>query len=371
MNSISKKAKAKLLPIFIIIAFLLLPVGILLFNSSGNPQPFLDENGVILPNSLSEKIFVEINGVKQGMFIKSKDVNHPVLLYLHGGMPDYFLSEDYPTQLEENFTVVWWEQRGSGISFDKSIEKDSITDEQLIEDTVVLTNYLRERFHQEKIYLMGHSGGTYFGIQAAAQNPELFYAYIAVAQITDQLRSEMIAREYMISEYSKLGNVKMVEKLNAAPVTMENGASHEYQGIRDNAMHALGIGTMHNMHSILYGLFLPSLRFKEYSLSDKFNLWRAKIRNGISVIWEKALASDLRTQVTHLDIPIYFFEGIYDYTCNYSLAKDYFNKIEAPVKGFYTFQNSAHSPIFEEPDLVEKIMREDVLNSQTTLADNQ
>jgi pimeloyl-ACP methyl ester carboxylesterase len=100
-------------------------------------------------------------------------------------------------------------------------------------------------------------------------------------------------------------------------------------------------------------------------------LWRAKIRNGISVIWEKALASDLRTQVTHLDIPIYFFEGIYDYTCNYSLAKDYFNKIEAPVKGFYTFQNSAHSPIFEEPDLVEKIMREDVLNSQTTLADNQ
>jgi hypothetical protein len=34
---------------------------------------------------LSEKIHVNINGAKQGMFIKSSDINHPVLLFLLGG----------------------------------------------------------------------------------------------------------------------------------------------------------------------------------------------------------------------------------------------------------------------------------------------
>ena len=89
-------------------------MGVLLAVSPGKPEPFLDENGKPLAGSISEKIFIDINGVQQGMFIKSRDVTHPVLLYLHGGMPDYFLTQKYPTGLEDDFTVVWWEQRGSG-----------------------------------------------------------------------------------------------------------------------------------------------------------------------------------------------------------------------------------------------------------------
>ena len=64
--------------------------------SPGKPQPYVDKNGNPLAGSISEKVFVDINGVKQGMFIKSKDVTHPVLLYLHGGMPDYFLYPEIP-----------------------------------------------------------------------------------------------------------------------------------------------------------------------------------------------------------------------------------------------------------------------------------
>ncbi len=58
----------------------------LLLVSPGKPVPFLDAAGKPLRGSLSEKIFVEINGTRQGMFIKSKDVANPVLLYVHGGM---------------------------------------------------------------------------------------------------------------------------------------------------------------------------------------------------------------------------------------------------------------------------------------------
>ena len=84
--------------------------------SPGNPKQFLDKNGNKLKNSISEKVFLDINGSKQGMFIKSKNLNNPVILYLHGGMPVYFLTEKYPTHLEDNFTIVWREQKNCGIS---------------------------------------------------------------------------------------------------------------------------------------------------------------------------------------------------------------------------------------------------------------
>jgi pimeloyl-ACP methyl ester carboxylesterase len=98
-------------------------------------------------------------------------------------------------------------------------------------------------------------------------------------------------------------------------------------------------------------------------------LWRAKAKAGVHPLWNTILASDLSKQVPELDIPIYFFHGIYDYTVSYDLAKDYFNMIKAPVKGFYTFEKSAHSPMFEEPELFREILEKDVLRSSIKLAD--
>ena len=89
-------------------------------------------------------------------------------------MPEYFLTERYPTGLENDFTVVWWEQRGAGLSYSPDIAPETMTLEQFIADTLSVTNYLRNRFGKEKIYLMAHSGGTFIGLQAAARAPELY-----------------------------------------------------------------------------------------------------------------------------------------------------------------------------------------------------
>ena len=370
-HSLARKAGRIMLMITsIILAAILILLGVLEFWSyPGKPKPFVDQNGKPLPSSISEKVFVDINGVKQGMFIKSKDVNHPVLLYLHGGMPDYFLTEHYPTGLEDYFTVVWWEQRGSGISYSPNIPRETKTAEQMISDTLAMTNYLRQSFGKEKIYLMGHSGGTFIGIQAAARAPELYYAYIGVAQMENQLKSEKLAYDYMLQQFQANGNTNMVRKLEAAPVTLTGGTPDAYRALRDPAMHSLGIGTMHNMNSVVTGIVLPSFQSPEYTLTEKVHTWSAKATSGIAMLWNDMITTDLSKEVTKFDIPIYFFSGIYDYTCNYTLAKDYFEKINAPVKGFYTFEYSAHSPMFEEPEKVQKIIREDVLTGTNNLAD--
>ena len=356
-----------------VLAISLAALGLLLAWSPGRPQPFLDESGAPLAGSLSEKIRVEINGVAQGMFIKSKDVHNPVLLFVHGGpgMPEYWLTQRYPTGLEDHFTVVWWEQRGAGLSYSPDIPPETMTVAQFVADTLSVTRYLLDRFGQEKLYLMGHSWGSYIGIQAAAQAPELYHAYIGVGQVSYQLQSEQLAYEYALDYYRQNGNRRMVRRLEAAPPTMTVPLPAAYEALRDAYMHGAGIGTTREMQSVITGIFLPSWQFREYTLTEKLNLWRGKIasRSREFGLWDTVQATDLSQQVTDLALPVYFFHGQYDYTCAYPLARAYFEKLDAPLKGFYTFENSAHTPIFEEPETALAILLQDVLNETPSLAD--
>lgn len=354
------------------LACLLGVVGVLLFWSyPGRPKAFVDETGAPLPGSISEKVFIDVNGARQGMIIETKDPSNPVLLYLHGGMPDYFLSKRYPTGFEDIFTVVWWEQRGSGLSYSPEIPKESLTTEQFIADTLQVTDYLRRRFGQERIYLMGHSGGTFFGIQAAARAPERFHAYIGVAQMTNQLESEQLAYNFMLRRFREIGDAEMVRKLEAAPVTLAGGTPPGYLAVRDPGMHRLGVGTMHEMTDFMHGLVLGSLQSREYTLGEKVGLWRGKFSAGVSSLWSEVITTDLAATLPRVEVPVYFLHGSYDYTVSYTLAKAYFEQLRAPMKGFYTFEQSAHSPMFEEPEKTLRILREDVLAATVRLADAQ
>ena len=79
-------------------------LGALLLWSRGKPRLLLDSNGRALANSISEKTWIEINGIEQGMFIESQNDGNPVLLMVHGGpgMPDHFLTDRYPTGLRNS-----------------------------------------------------------------------------------------------------------------------------------------------------------------------------------------------------------------------------------------------------------------------------
>ena len=345
-----------------ICCIILVLIAVVLWNSPGILPAFTDGHGVVIPNSISEKGYIEINGSRLGFIIKGKNLDNPILLYLHGGMPDYFLTQDHPTGLEDVFTVVWWDQRGAGLSSGAKFGRNTGALETMLSDTKEVANYLRKRFSKDKIFLMAHSGGTYLGIKAIERFPELFIAYIGVAQISNQKLSEMKAYDYIFEQYSKDNSKsKIVELLRKSRFSMSDPIPLDYLKIRDKAMHDLGVGTMRKMADVVSGVFIPSLLFKEYSVSEKIGLWKAKANSGISMIWDDILSHDLSKESTTFSIPVYFLEGIYDYTCSYELAHEYFSKINAPKKEFITFKNSAHSPIFEEPEESIRVMKEKVL----------
>jgi pimeloyl-ACP methyl ester carboxylesterase len=246
-----------------------------------------------------------------------------------------------------------------------------VTVEQLLADTLALTNHLRRRFGKDRIYLMGHSGGSFLGMHAVARAPELYHAYIGVAQMANQLRSEKRAYDYMLGRCRTERRTALARKLEAAPVTLEDGVPPAYLRVRDEAMHALGVGTMREMRSVVTGLFLTSLRNRGYTLAEKISLWRGKAATGVSSMWREMLATDLAEHVPEVGVPVYFLHGVHDYTCTYAEASAYFDSLTAPLKGFYTFSKSAHSPMFEEPDKVMAILREDVVNGTNRLADRK
>lgn len=350
-------------------------VYIILPPSFGTMKSLRDENGRILEGSISEKIHVDINGTSLGMFIVGKDTSKPILLFLGGGpgIPEYFLETQYPSGLENDFVVCYLEYRGTSLSYHPDILPETLTTEQYLEDAVGVTNYLRERFGQEKIYLMGHSFGTYIGILTASRHSELYHAYIAMSQITDQEKSEQLAYHYMLEQYQQANKTKMITEFERYPIMSDDEAYKSYfnSSLRDTAMHELGVGTMHNMNSVITGIFFPSLRCTVYTPAERINIWRGKALSQASPAVADVTRFHAFLEVPTLDIPIYFLAGIYDYTCSHSLQREFYDQIQAPVKAFYTFHHSAHSPLFEEPVKAGLILREDVLAGNVNHADRQ
>ena len=359
-----------LVTLSIIIGLLVCLFIFLLIKSPGKPEQYLDNIGKPIVGSISEKTFVIIGGVKQGMFIRSKNLNNPILLYVHGGpaFPNYFLIDKYKPELEDYFTVCYWEQRGGGLSYTPEVSLRSMNFKQLASDAIEVTNYLRKRFNKEKVYIFAHSGGTPIALLAVHKAPELYSAYIAMAQITNQKESEKIAYKYMLDEYSRKGNKKAVNDLHQYNVLKSDSNIVPFfkSVVRDKSMHELGIGTMHQMNSIFYDIFVPVWTCKAYTLTEKINIWRSKFSFVPKTnLIDELFSRDFASEINKIEIPVYFFSGKYDLTVNVDLSKAYMKQLQAPKKGFYTFNKSAHSPLFEEPEKFKKILKNDVLYGLT------
>jgi pimeloyl-ACP methyl ester carboxylesterase len=214
-----------------------------------------------------------------------------------------------------------------------------MTVDQFVSDTLAVTNYLRSRFGKEKIYLMGHSWGSFIGIQAAARGRSVLRLHWYGPDVVSTGIREAGLRIHARTVQAR-GRQVLVHRLRKAPVIAEGGTPEKYLALLDQAMHALGIGTTRDMESVITGIFIPSWLVREHTLREK---------------------TDLATVVPMLQIPVYFFHGRHDYTCSYDLAKEYFRKLKVPLKGFYTFENSAHSPVLEEAEKARSILQEDVL----------
>ena len=146
----------------------------------------------------------------------------------------------------------------------------------------------------------------------------------------------------MMDKYTEDGNKKAINKLKKYHVleSDSNIISFYNSKIRDQYMHQLGIGTMHKMKSVFWEIFIPVWTCKAYTIKEKINIWKSKLSFLPKTnLIKEMLKTDFTLRVPLLEIPVYFFSGKYDLTVNINFSKVYLNKLNAPLKGFYTFNN--------------------------------
>jgi pimeloyl-ACP methyl ester carboxylesterase len=306
-----------------------------------------------------------INGVPQGIIIRGTDTSRPVLLFVHGGpgMPSYsYLSNEFKNGMEKLFTVCYWDQRGAGLSYTGNTDTSGMNLAQLVKDGVAVSQYLRKKFNKQKIYLLGHSWGTWLGSFIVRSNPELYYAYIGIGQLGNPYASETASRNFVLEKAAKQGDEEMLRNMQQyplPPITADGKTWERYLLVERQYVFALG-GARHGKKRTKLDIAREILFCREYSVRDKWNYEKGLFFSQ-NTLWPAMIRLDLNVELPEQSIPVYIFQGIHDHQTDYTLAKAYFDHLKAPEKKFYTFSSSAHSPHLEEYDLFESILRKDVL----------
>lgn len=305
--------------------------------------PILDANGQPIPGSIATLEKVDLNGSQQWISIRGKDVNKPVLLFLAGGPGGSQLVTERRALagLEDHFVVVNWEQPGAGKSFD-AVDRSTLTPERYISDGLELAAYLRERFDEEKVYVLGESWGSALGIWMVQREPESFHAFIGTGQMVAVLETDLMCYDFAMKLAQERGDTQKIEQLQKQgppPYYGKGMAMKEAVYLMDT------FNYMNQNPAIADDGFdtFQDLASPEYGLYDKVNWFRGVLET-LDIVYPQLWEVDLRTQATQLEVPVYFLLGRHDVNAPPVLAEEYYELLNAPHKELIWFEHSGHNP---------------------------
>ena len=326
--------------------------------------------GIKVPEQIPEGLFlneakaVTLGGVEQYVSVKGTKPENPILLFLHGGPGSTVTGTSYLYQSpwEKYYTVVNWDQRCSGktASISGTETQEMITAERIIQDAVELTDYLREKYHKDKIILIGHSWGTYLGANLASRYPEKYYAYISTGTMVHSRREFDVQCDYYEKKFTEAGDQKKLAALKALGSTREEAFWKEWQVEGGLGMNKIlikeGNSTVKatGMLSAFRHVILPALWSSEYKLKDSLHLTAYKAYP--HVIEKEMPVFDAEKLGLEYRIPVYYIEGDQDYQTPYVLAEELYEKTVAPDKAYYLLKNCAHSWEIDAPEQMAEIM---------------
>ena len=305
--------------------------------------PITDANGSVIPGSIAALEKVELNGSQQWISIRGEDVNKPILLFLAGGPGGSQLVTERRAlgALEEHFVVVNWEQPGAGKSFD-AVDHSTLTPERYITDGIALVNYMRERFDEDKVYVLGESWGSALGIWMVQRDPELFHAFIGTGQMVAFLEADQICYDFVLNLMQEQGNLEKLEQLQKQgppPYYGKGVALKESAYLMETYQY---MNADPNISSDGFNTF-QDLAGPEYGLYDKVNWVRGALVT-MDAVYPQLWDVDFREQATQLEVPVYFLIGRHDVNAPTELAEQYFEILKAPHKEFIWFERSGHNP---------------------------
>ncbi|MBD3336977.1 MAG: alpha/beta fold hydrolase [Candidatus Eisenbacteria bacterium] len=316
---------------------LLVAAAVLIYIKQPHTPPIRTDGGETASPGIASLEEVELGGVPQWILIRGQDRSNPVLLFLHGGpgMPMMYLAHAFQRPLEDDFVVVQWDRRGAGKTFRKDLTPEELSVSRMLSDTEELVRLLRRRFGRDKVYLAGHSFGSYLGMLFARRHPELLHAFIGIGQVVDGEAARTIQEEFIRDRARATGRTEAIEEIDSKGHAAFESWLFEFGAELKDA-------------SSWWPLLWTGIKAPEYSLLDA-----ARVPQG-SGFSSRHMSYDvvdgaLIDHVTAVEIPVYFFTGRHDYTTPFALVENYLQVLDAPRKEIVWFEDSAHFPFFEQP----------------------
>ncbi len=311
---------------------------------------------------------LDIGGTEQAVLINGKNAENPVLVYLHGGpgfpMLPFDPYSESMKKLEEQFTIVYWEQRGTGSSYHSKLSRESMNINRFVKDTHAVIKYARKKLNVDKVFLWGHSWGTNIGALYAAKHPEFLHAYISTGQSVNPFENERLGYEFVKQNAIRENNIVALQDLSLIDTVPENYTLDDALTVRKWVYKYGGIvhSNEHKRPYVDVKEIATILLSPVYSLGVRINLLLNPYFSAIA-LWEDLKSIDLFTQAPEITVPVYFLVGRHDIIVSHVLAEQYYEHLSAPAgKNLVWFEKSAHRPFYEEQEKFMDVMINQIKN---------
>ena len=303
-----------------------------------------------------------LGGVQQAVHVWGTKKENPVVLFLHGGpgVPNRHGMARAHMDLLDDFTIVAWDQRGTGGSY-FGCDPESLTLDQLISDCAELIDWLCQTLDKKKIFLLGASWGTELGTFVCQRHPEKVAGYIGYGQVVNGIENENVSYAFALEEAQKAGNAEDIAELQRIGPPVEG----QYKPVFEGLMTQRRIMKKYGGHSTkkggyFSGTVIPILTSPELSLRDKYGTAKG-YKVCLSQMWPTIVHYDFVKDCDPFRMPYYIFQGRLDRNTPSSLVQEFYDSIVAPDKDLIWFEHSAHGPMGEEPEKFKKLLREKFL----------
>lgn len=333
---------------------------LLLFSSSIPLNPaeptandvFRSADKIVTSDGIDVDKFVTIGGIHQWISIRGRHRDNPILLLLHGGpgfttIPSsYYFLKDW----EEYFTLVQWDQRGSGKTYlanDPAKVQPTMSLDRMVDDAEDLVSYLRKTYGRKRIVLVGHSFGTVLGVKLAQRHPDWFFAYVGMGQFVAQQLTEKMGYQATLAAARADRNEQAVKDLEGIAPYPDPAHPDRWLanlGLERRWLAYYGGYYWHDKagHDDALDRFSP-----DYSSEELKGRYQGMFFS-MKALWPELIQVDLRP-ITHFGCPVIFLEGRHDLGTNATLLAEWYKTIEAPKKRLVWFDDSAHMVYQEEP----------------------
>lgn len=302
---------------------------------------------------INESMYVEINGTKQWVNIYGMDRGNPLLLYLHGGPGSSTSDIDYAftRKWADIYTVVTWDQRNCGKSYDAAQNDTVLTKDIFMEDGREITEFLLDYMDKEKLTILGHSWGSFYGANLALAYPAYYDCFIGTGQLVDLLDNEAAFKEeaHKWAEGDKEA-MRLVAQLTPETVTMEHISA------RNALMKKYGYEMM--VDGSDYNLAATVLFNPNYSITDWIKYFQRDMRVYLDFFCSDEMrAFSLKGRYDY-EVPYFNINGDRDYQTNFKLAQAYFDEVNAPYKQMFIMEDTTHGLLESKSEKFSEILHE-------------